>query len=693
MKQPFPVLRYVAWILIPLASLLSFSIQPLLGKLLLPACGGTAATWLGVMLYFQAALLGGYFLADRLIRLHPKTQALVISTLAAVALVSLRINAPESASPTIVWIFGYLAVRTGPAIVLLFCLSPLLHAWAPARDGKVPYFLYGVSNAGSLSGLLLYPFIIERHSGLKVQIASWSIMFCIAVLLSIVAAYLYFRGPWLSVFRPGPTEKVTWTRRFCWTALSMLTCVNMLSATQYISGEIGSTPLTWVGPFGVYLLSFILIFAGFWRTAFSRFATGCLAAATIAYIVSKGMTATTVSGHTLHLLLLVTGMSCFVGNSILYALRPTNAFSVYYLCLAFGGVLGGILSSVVLPGLFTQPFEFILTSISLLAIGAICFGAGERLSSRILTAFVATFALCFLTWRQVFPDEQPESRFEYFRNIYGFSTINTTENGVILSNETTTHGTQVTKSPEGRRQPTMYYSESTAAGVVLERLKQTRASLSIAVVGLGAGTLSAYLRPSDSLHFWEIDPKAISIAQRYFSYINDSAGKVYIHRQDGRRGINEISVDFDVIIIDAFVGDSIPSHLVTSEALAIYKSKLAKRDGVLLIHASNRYSNLFPVLSATARLNNQSAINIQTDITESTPTRDYDKTPTQYIMIIDPQRAGEAVLWFPVEEDDGRVKRRILLDQNIDDSTIVSSGWTDDRSSILDALDFSKYWK
>jgi hypothetical protein len=263
------------------------------------------------------------------------------------------------------------------------------------------------------------------------------------------------------------------------------------------------------------------------------------------------------------------------------------------------------------------------------------------------------------------------------------------ESGLILSSETTTHGTQIVTTPEARRRPTLYYTESTGLGRVIEETQRAHPSINLGVVGLGAGTLAAYARPTDSVDFWDIDPKAIRIAHDFFTFVSDSPGQIRITQTDGRKGLEATPTDYDVIVIDAFSGDGIPAHLLTREALAMYFRRLERRFGVLAIHITNRYSTFFPIVGATAHTLGWSALNVVTEISKTAEARDWDCTQTQYILVCLPAQLRQISEWLPAEEDGGRVKRFVTAyDPEPPGNAIV---WTDDRHAALDSLDLRRY--
>jgi hypothetical protein len=477
-----------------------------------------------------------------------------------------------------------------------------------------------------------------------------------------------------------------------WLLLSAITCVGMLGATYHIAAEIGSTPLAWVGPFGLYLLSFIVIFSGIWRRWMNLTTIMLLAVFLSGFMVAKGFTPRTVDGSRLWWLLVLTGGGSFLGNALLYSLRPARRFERYYLFLAAGGALGGLLSSVVIPGLLAQPIEFELASVALLTAGMLWLSGRRDPGTVAVTACVLFVPVLWLGFNQSGQMANGIRRVRHLRDLYGHLIIETSDQAVGLSSDTTAHGTQFTADAAARRRPTLYYTESSGVGRVLEKLQAEHPTMTVGVVGLGAGTLAAYARQGDVYDFWDIDPKALRVAGDDFTYVTDSLSRqaqVNLHQNDGRKALEESKTDYDVLVIDAFTGDGIPPHLLTREAMAAYLRRLAVKNGLLLINTGTRYSRLFPVLAATGHSVGCSAIEVVTDISESAAQRDWDPTHTDYTILCRPDQVTTVSAWFPVEEEKGRVKRQVTTSQNAPiDSQLI---WSDDRNATLDVLDPSRF--
>ncbi len=680
---------------VPLAALLSFLIQPLLGKRLLPIYGGTAGTWLGCMVFFQLALLLGYGWAAWLLRRPPLRQAAGTAALALLAVVSYHLPSDAAVGAAgIGRVVGRLSLSCLPAMVLLFSVSPLATAWLRRRGGDVPYHIYAVSNGGSLLALLLYPFVIEPRLRLSDQSLLWHALLLLVAAAVALAAWIVSRAavdapslapsvsPSAAVAPLPPVSQVA-----AWIGLSALTTVAMLGATYHISAEIGASPLAWVGPFGLYLLAFMVTFSGRWQRWMTIATVAWLLVSLTAYMLAKGFGAATVNSTRVWLLLSLTAAGSFLGQALLHGLRPAERPEQFYLGLAAGGVLGGLLASTVLPALLAQPLEFPLASATLLVVGLVWLNATRAPAAVALTAATVLLPLLGFGFQAVRPE--PGATLLHLRDVHGHLMLKRDDASVVLSSDTTTHGTQLIADAAARRRPTQYYTESSGVGRALAKLQAQRPSLRIGVIGLGAGTLAAYARPEDTIDFWDIDPKSLRVAREHFTFVADSPGTVHLHLRDGRHALAATVADYDLIVLDAFTGDGVPSHLLTREALAIYLARLAARDGLLLVHTSTRYSKLFPIVAATARTLGRGAVSVSTVIARTLEARDWDPAPNDWVLVGRAERMADVAGWFPADEENGRVTRTVTHHRSpfIPQECV----WSDDRNAALDALALDRY--
>jgi spermidine synthase len=181
----------------------------------------------------------------------------------------------------------------------------------------------------------------------------------------------------------------------------------------------------------------------------------------------------------------------------------------------------------------------------------------------------------------------------------------------VLTNGTIQHGMQYFGTDALRHTPTTYYAEDSGVGLAL-RLCCVGRARNIGVIGLGAGTLAAYGRPGDHLRFYEINPAVAPIAENVFTYIRDSYAQNSIVPGDGRLSLlHEEPQRFDVLVVDAFSGDAIPLHLLTTQAVALYRKHLAP-GGILAFHISNQHVNLEPPIALLAQATGMTAMRVAT---------------------------------------------------------------------------------
>ena len=190
------------------------------------------------------------------------------------------------------------------------------------------------------------------------------------------------------------------------------------------------------------------------------------------------------------------------------------------------------------------------------------------------------------------------------RNFYGVVSVyedrgnQPDEHTLRLVHGGTTHGVQYF-DPAKRRRPTTYYAETSGVGRAIRYL-QRRPTMRVGVIGLGAGTLAAYARPGDQYEFYEINPQVTRLAEKYFRYLQDCRGEYSVVPGDARLSLErQPPQHFDLLVLDAFSGDAIPTHLLTREAFAVYLRHLAT-DGVIAAHITNNYLDLAPVVRAAA---------------------------------------------------------------------------------------------
>jgi len=369
---------------------LLFTVQPMVGKMILPLLGGTPAVWSTCMLFFQAALLGGYAYAHAITaRLGVSRQAILHLAVLALPLGVLplgvnpsRLRAGE-ANP-VLDVLILLSTSIGLPFLVVSATAPLLQKWfthtrhPAARD---PYFLYVASNLGSMLALVSYPTLIEPRlhltgSGWLAQTRLWTLGYLALVALTVACALTLWRRAagatapgWDVGARPGVTAGDTREdapaagRRLYWVALAFVPSSLLLGVTTYITTDLAAVPLLWVLPLAIYLLSFILAF-GRWPVRLHRAtvaATLPVALLAIFLMLSRSPERIwmTVLWHLL--LLLVVALAC---HGELARRRPApRQLTEFYLLISVGGVLGGLFNALVAPAVFSSLVEYPLAMV------------------------------------------------------------------------------------------------------------------------------------------------------------------------------------------------------------------------------------------------------------------------------------------------------------------------------------------
>jgi len=612
-----------------LASFLLFSIQPLLGKYLLPYFGGSSSVWALAMFFFMSMLLFGYVLAFFLTKLvRGRYQALVYILLIALCLSVLILNqhwdSPILPNVTIsnmpeVSLMYFLAMSIGIHFLLLSSVSTLLQYWVAQITKKEPYVLYAFSNAGGLLGLISYPLIIEPNLQLNQQASIWiSVYVFLAACLFGISAYYFRKSP--NVAKTRDTSSPTISMRLRWLIPATLSPALLLIVSTQITQEIAAAPLLWIAPLALYLLTYILIFSkviNLSQLTLSRLALFFLLVSAI--ISSKVVAFPIILQVATWLSLLIVG--CLYLNKDLFDLRPKEKSHIthFYLIIAAGGMIAGLLISLLAPLALKDYFETqILLAVLLIIIVAKQLKTHQPTKllshlSRILTfVLIAVFAASTYSYLK-----KDDGLIAKNRNMYGvvsvlenldenFGTYREIRHGNIL------HGKQFTDT-KLRSTAITYYSEESGVGKILQNYSKIMdaSPLSVAIIGLGAGEIAAYCVENDTFTFFEINPAVVEYSEEYFSYLSDCrsrGGNTEIILGDARLSISTLSDSkkFDILIVDAFSDDAIPTHLLTKEALDLYLNRLSD-NGVIAVHISNRHLDLKPVLAGYAHFQQISA--------------------------------------------------------------------------------------
>ena len=604
-----------------LSAFLLFQIQPIIAKMILPWFGGSSSVWSTCLVFFQAELLLGYLYVHLLHEwLSPRRQNVVHAVLLLLSLATLPVIADPAwkeaafAHPT--WnVLVVLASAVGMPYLLLSTTGPLMQAWyARSFTSLMPYRLYALSNLASMLALLSYPVLVEPYFPVFEQAWAWSVAYALFVLACLGSAWQSWKGVASEVERPhaDAAPRPAWSECLLWVGLAMTASILLLAMTRHLTQDVAPIPFLWVLPLSLYLLSFILCFDApryYYRPGF-------LVALPIALLALDRV----LDGGSLPVPILIAAMSlslfifCMVCHGELVRRRPAvRHLTLFYLMLSIGGALGGSFVGLLAPAVFEAYFELPIGLFLCALLVVIVLWHDLKPAWRWLLAVVLLAYGCRLAGISV--DYVQDYR-HVLRNFYGQLRV-LDKNDEALGLKRTMlhgeiyHGEQFISSAYNRR-PTAYYCEKSGIGQALLNLAIDRPR-KIGVLGLGAGTLASYGRPGDEMRMYEINEQVLDLARRDFSYLADSAAQIVPVLGDGRLMLESEAVQhFDLLAIDAFSGDSIPTHLLTIEAIRAYLRHI-KNEGVLAMHITNRYLDLRPVVAAAARQLGMHALIVELD--------------------------------------------------------------------------------
>ena len=608
--------RLLYGITVFLGAFLLFLVEPMAAKQLLPTLGGSSAVWLTCLVFFQLTLLLGYLYAHWLTRDDaPKwrRQIYLISLAAAVLLLATQRLHPgeflHGLDHPVTAIFSSLTISIGLPFLLLGATSPLLQVWfLRAHGGDIPYRLFALSNVGSLLALIAYPVVVEPNLTLNHQRTLWSVGFVIYVGLC-----MFLAMQTAAVEQPiSPREESAAARtraftKWLWFLLPMAAAMQLSAVTAHLTVNIAAIPLLWMLPLAAYLLTFILAFEFprlYRRGIVVRLLVVMLAS--LGYAISKTDVSLPIAVAILFFLVecFLAGLFCHAET---YALRPQRGAetTLFYLLIAGGGVAGTFFIGIACPLIFSANYDLALSFFVTAALAvAVTWHDGwpQRLLWSTASALLLFFAIMLHTAYR-------REAILQVRNFYGTLRVKEFANPQgdterMLLNGTIQHGTQIF-APRLSRTPTTYYAVDSGIGLALRFCCNDPGSdaarpRNIGVVGLGTGTLAAYGHTGDRIRFYEINPFVQPIAQNLFTYLRDSGAEITFADGDARTSLTrEAPQNFDVLAVDAFSSDAIPLHLLTTEAIALYKKHLVP-SGILAFHVSNQYLNLAPEIAQLA---------------------------------------------------------------------------------------------
>ena len=607
------------FLIIFIGAFLLFQVQPLIAKMILPYFGGGAAVWTACLLFFQAFLLLGYGYAHLLTKLTSRKKQLFCHfTLLALScffmplgLTSLSLDPLPKDAP--LWqILALLSSAIGLPYLLLSATGPLVQKWYSDIENALPYRLYSLSNLASLLALISFPFCFEWLLTTEQQASYWSASYGVYCLIFIALGRHVMRSGSFStkpisvaVIDNEYSQDKSKAVSLLWLAFSAVGVILLVSTTNAMTQNIPPVPFLWILPLCLYLLSFIISFHSsawyvrwYWLVLFMF--TACIGI--LLYFI--GSQFGIITQIVMYSSLLFS--ACMICHGELAKLKPnSNQLTWYYFLISLGGFLGSAFVVFVAQNVFQHFLEFPLAIIAVFILLALAIYQQQKK----LTALLNLSVLSALTFGSLFVylnDQFLKTDIYNSRNFYGLLavkevTINNKKERRLIDG-TTSHGTQ---SMEVGQQylPLSYYRKNTGIALALQKLSAQN-TVNAGLIGLGAGTLAAYGKKGDKYRFYELNPAVISAANNYFSYLADSKASIELVLGDGRVSLSQesrlgINHQFDILVVDAFSGDSIPQHLLTVEAFQLYWQQL-KTNGVLAVHISNSHLNLLPLMRGLA---------------------------------------------------------------------------------------------
>ncbi|MBL8014088.1 MAG: fused MFS/spermidine synthase [Candidatus Omnitrophica bacterium] len=633
-----------------LAAFLLFEIEFIIAKIFLPAYGGSFFVWGACIVFFQAVLLLGYGFAHRFIGwlglkryLYGHALLLVLPLLVFPGreLKSLVVN---PSLPLVVDVFWKLAISIGPVFFVLSTMSIVTQVWMSQTRADIrvnPYRLYAVSNLGSFIALFSYPFLIEYQMDISSQLMFWRYCYFLLVVLNCAAVFMIpvTEGAVRSK-NDSPVKKEKVLR---WVFLGAGGSMMFLSVSNLITFELPPVPLFWIFPLSIYLLSFVLNFKKEpWcpRWMVTQIAPILGLSALFYFLIQKYELPPLLE---FSLFLGILFCICMYCQNRLIEAKPSNEGDLtgFYFLISMGSFLGAIATTWIIPLVSVSMVEY-LCALLLISLATLNDGARPVFSARALRVVIylnllyyvwsamfvsfnvlAVGILIFLSWKTyqylggfrygvvacllllfIFSpaqdymwDRKSTENTWRLRNYYGIHEVVDSSDVRWLYHGRTVHGGQYL-SKEKQHQPITYYGPHSGIWDLMKI--QGQAVRKAAIIGLGTGSMASYFDENQSLDIFELDPDVLRIAHEKFTFLKHNRSPKRFFIGDARLSMQAFGrQDYDVIVIDAFGGDAIPVHLITKEVFKEYQSHLRPGGGIL-VHVSNRYVNLIPVIANVA---------------------------------------------------------------------------------------------
>ena len=548
-------------------------------------------------------------------------------------------------------------------------------------DGKNPYVLYAASNLGSFLALLSYPVLIEPLSTLSGQRLGWSGGYAVFMILIAMLAFVVWSRRVDRAAEPAPLEKsapIPWREKGVLVLLAAAPSSLMLGVTAHLSTDVASAPFLWVIPLALYLLTFVIAFQNKpWIplpiTLIVQGAVGAVCVLLVAFRSANW-------GLAFGINIIGFFFAALMCHQLLAKRRPApDRLTEFYLLMSLGGVVGGAFTALLAPVIFNMVWEYplVLVLVGLARPWGRARFTGQHLGTLIAAAAVAAAPVLLSLWLDS-NDEARRAFHQFFplgmgqlamfmlipaaicaflvrdrapiytvilvmialssqwiargydwtfseRSFFGVMRVANVQDPRlggdvhVLMHGTTLHGAQA-RHGHNECAPTLYYNVATPIGQSALMVQQ-RGPARIGVVGQGSGAMAAYKRPVDRMTFFEIDPAVDRLSRdpKWFTYISKCAeGPIDTVLGDARLTLNhQPAGSYDLLIIDAFSSDAVPTHLLTAEAIQGYL-RLLKPNGVVLLHLSNRNLEItLPAIAAAQQLGVPSLHQIYYEGTES----------------------------------------------------------------------------
>lgn len=667
---------------------LVFLIQPMIGKLLLPKLGGGPNVWTGCLLFFQVGLLLGYVYAHLITRhLSAKHQQILHGVLLVGSLGSICFSQvtfeQTSATGSTWWIAVELFRTIGLPYIILSSTSPLLSAWNDRTFSQHnAYGWYIASNLGSLLACLVYPFGIEPWVTLSDQLFAWRFGYFAFAGLFLWATFRIarlqglrlqgLRSEHFGISKPEPHQVRSpslgmWVMWSLWAACTSI----LLAAITGKISQIGAiVPLLWILPLAIYLATWSIAFwvswLGVFRIGIPVYLIAGLVTCFLLFFRLELSYLAQLTGY-----LFVIFATCLVCHSQLYASRPeSDQLTYFYLAISMGGAVGSGFNAIVAPIVLDDYYELHIGIVLGACLLTIRFGqkswsrifSDDRLRRVTFPAVIMVPCILILLLASHASFQGNEIVVRKLRDTYGVvSVVEKPETGIrAMLHGGTQHGLQPIAG-ELSTQDTLYYRSESGVGMAIDWARSTmNRPVRFGVVGLGTGSLSLYVREMDSIVYYELSPAVCTIAKEEFRYLNLRPDATSIRLGDGRLLLASEQAaapqQYDVLIADAFSNDSLPMHLLTKEAIALYRDSVAE-DGIIAIHVTNRNLDLAPIVIAAAR-----ELGLRAALVESLPRIRW--------VILFPGSQNELPDWAGFPRPEARTARP----------------WTDDYGSLFQVL-------